>query len=102
MKTPETFNQETYKKTGWKVGLVRLDSDSGSPRLIVRVATGRKYWPIISTLISPELGKSDPAIGLMEKQLYGYTFPMIERFVSELETMISDIYGTDIILKRPI
>jgi len=101
MITPETFDQETYKRTGWKAGLVRLESDLGKPRLIVRVATGRKYWPIISTVINQELGKSDPSIELIERQIHGFTHPMIERFVSELETMISDIYRTEIKLKRP-
>lgn len=101
MITPETFDQETYKRTGWTAGLVRLECDLGEIRLIIRVATGRKYWPIISTVINQELGKSDPSIELIERQLYGYTHPMIERFVSELETMISDIYRTEIRLKRP-
>lgn len=99
--THTTFNQDKYQRTGWKADLVSLETDNYSTRLIVRVATGRKYWPIISFVITPELATSDPAIQLIERQLYGYTHPMVERFVSELEIMLSDIYQTQIILKRP-
>ena len=96
-----TFNQDNYKRTGWVASLLSLEADSFQPRLVVRVATGRKYWPIISLIINPELGVADSAIQLIERQLYAYTHPMIERFVAELEIMLSDIYQTQIILKRP-
>ena len=99
--TSETFNEKNYKKTGWTASLFCLESDNFSTRLVVRVVTGRKYWCIISLIINPELGISDSAIQLIERQLYGYTHPMVERFVSELEIMLSDIYQIQIILKRP-
>jgi hypothetical protein len=101
MLTHKTFNQDKYRKTGWEASLISSESDNYFTRLIVRVATGRRYWPIISIVITPELETSDPAIKLIERQLYAYTHPMIERFVSELEVMLSDIYNTQIILNRP-
>ena len=101
MLTHKTFNQDNYKKTGWKASLVSLECDNYFNRLIVRVTTGRKYWTIISLVINNELGINDPAIQLIERQLYAYTHPMIERFVLELEIMLSDIYNIQIILKRP-
>lgn len=99
--THETFSENNYKRTGWTASLICLESDNFSTRLVVRVATGRKYWCIISLVINPEIGLSDSAIQLIERQLYGYTHPMVERFVSELEIMLSDIYQIQIILKRP-
>lgn len=95
------FDQNLYKRTGWKAQLTNYEFDNFKPRLIIRVATGRKYWPIISEVISPDMGELDPSLKLIEKQLYGYTHPMIDRFISELEVMLSDIYDIKIILTKP-
>lgn len=93
------FDQEKYKRTGWKAVLANLEQDNYQDRLIVRVATGRKYWPLFSTPVSFELGKKDPAIDTMKNSLCMYTHPMIDRFVNELETMLTDLYKIEIKLK---
>src|ERR1700761_8978031 len=94
--TPDTFTEENYKRTGWKVVLKELESDEYKQRLIVRVATGRKYWPIFSIVINTELGDKDPALSQIKLSLKSYTSPMIDRFVGELQTMLTDLYKTNI------
>ena len=37
--TPETFNQDKYKRTGWMISLLKTDFDGGRLRLSLRVAT---------------------------------------------------------------
>ena len=91
------FNQENYKRTGWQAA---INTDNGL-RLIIRVATGRKYWPIYSEIINPELKQDDPAISALNQQLYGFTHPMIDRFMQELEVMLKDIYNQEIKLIKP-
>ena len=71
--------------------------DNYKPRLIVRVATGRKYWPIFSEVINPGLGLNDPAINNIKASFQLYTHPMIKRFISELNVMLSDIYQSDVL-----
>jgi len=93
------FNQDDYKRTGWQVIISELDFDNYQPRLIIRVATGRKYWPFFSEIINLQLGEQDPAIQILRNSLPKYTFPMIDRFVSELEAMLLDLYGLEIKLK---
>jgi hypothetical protein len=95
------FNQDKYKRTGWTAGISNLESDSFKTRLIIRVATGRKYWIIFSEVIDIDLAQNDPAISIMNRQLYGYTHPMIDRFMQELEVMLCDIYNTAIKLEKP-
>lgn len=95
------FNPNKYVKTGWVVSISNLEIDNLLPRLIIRVATGRKYWAIFSEIINPELGNKDTAIEKLNRQLYGYTHPMIDRFISELEAMLLDIYQTEIKLTKP-
>jgi hypothetical protein len=95
------FNQDKYKRTGWTGALVNLEMDSFKNRLIIRVATGRKYWVMFSEVIDIDSGKNDPAISIMNRQLHGYTHPMIDRFMEELEVMLSDIYNTQIKLEKP-
>lgn len=95
------FNTDKYIKTGWTVSLVYLKMDNFLPRLIVRVATGRKFWPLFTEIINPTLGLMDPALKSIEASLYSYTHPMIDRFMSELEIMLSDIYKENIFLKKP-
>lgn len=93
---------DNYIKTGWTVSLVNLEIDNYLPRLIVRVATGRKYWPLFSEIINIDLGINDIALINIERQLYGYTFPMINRFVLELEEVLSFIYKVKIKLNKPV
>ena len=96
--TPETFNQENYKRTGWMVALKQTSFDDGKLRLIVRVATGRKYWPLFTEIVNFELGQEDPALLFIKASVKNYTFPMVDRFVDELNSMLSDIYNTKISL----
>jgi hypothetical protein len=92
------FNPEIYKRTGWIPLISYLDFDGYRPRLIIRCATGRKYWPFFSEVIDPSLGHSDPALEILGCSFIRYTHPMKLRFKTELETMLSDIYGVEIVL----
>ncbi len=93
---PDTFSEENYKRTGWKVVLRELECDEFKQRLIVNVATGRKYWLLFSTVINVDLGDKDPALSEIKLSLKSYTFPMIDRFIGELQTMLTDVYKTNI------
>lgn len=95
------FNQENYKRSGWTAHISNLECDSFKPRLIIRVATGRKYWSFYSEVINTSLGQEDPAILYLNRQLYGYTHPMVDRFIGELEVMLADIYNLEIKLEKP-
>jgi len=95
------FNPDKYKKTGWVVSLVNLEQDNYLPRLIVRVATGRKYWPLFTEVINTELKTADPTLERINNSLYGYTHPMIDRLIEELDIMLSDVYDTEIKLQKP-
>jgi len=92
------FNPDYYQKTGWIPVISYLEMDNYKPRLIVRVATGRKYWPIFSEVINPELGLNDPALNNIKASFQSYTHPMVQRFISELNVMLSDIYQCDVSL----
>ena len=91
-----TFDQEKYKRTGWTVIIKELDFDEFKSRLIVRVATGRKYWPLFTEVVNFSLGVNDPALLAIKASLKSYTFPMIDRFINELNFMLSDVYKTEI------
>lgn len=93
---PDTFSEENYKRTGWKAVLKELECDGFKQRLIVNVATGRKYWLLFSTVINVDLGDKDPALSEIKLSLKSYTFPMIDRFIGELQTMLTDVYKTNI------
>jgi hypothetical protein len=95
------FDQYRYKRTGWTAVISNLEIDSLKPRLIINVATGRKYWPLFSEIIDISLGQNDMALTILNQQLYGYTHFMIDRFIQELEAMLSDIYNTEIKLQKP-
>ena len=96
-----TISPESYKRTGWIPTISYLEMDNYQPRLAIRVATGRKDWPIFTGVINPELGLLDPAITNISDSLYFYTHPMGDRFKSELEVLLTDIYNQPIILNRP-
>jgi hypothetical protein len=94
MITPENFNQDKYKRSGWTAKLYR--TSWGEIRLIVHVATGRKYWCLFTLVPNFELGENDPMLDEIEQNLKYYTFPAIDRFVDELQIMLSDLYQKDI------
>lgn len=98
--TEETFNQEKYTRNSWKVFLVKNEFDGGKLRLIVRVATGRKYWPIFSVLPTFELGSEDPVLKEIKFSLNHYTHFMIDRFIKELNVVLTDLYKVDIDLYK--
>lgn len=98
--TPDTFNEDNYKRTGWRVVLRELEMDEYKQRLIVNVATGRKYWPIFTQVINVDLGDKDPALVLIKQSLRSYTHPMLDRFVDELQIMLTDLYKVDIDLSK--
>lgn len=95
--TPETFNSDKYKKTSWRVILTKIDD---KPRLIVNCATGRKYWTIFSVIPEFEMGLNDPCLKQIKFNLNYYTHPMIDRFIDELNVMLSDLYQTRIELRE--
>ena len=97
----QEFNPDKYKKTGWIVRLSYLEMDNFLPRLIIHVATGRKFWCLFSEVINPDLGLDDPGLIALETSLYYYTFPMIDRFISELEAMLVDVYQIEVKLNKP-
>lgn len=92
------LNPDSYHRTGWIPSIAYLEVDNFKPRLIVRVATGRKYWPLFTEVINPELGIDDPALLFIQASFQRYTHPMIQRFISELNVMLSDIYQCNITL----
>lgn len=94
--TEETFNQDKYPKNSWKVYLIKTHLDEGKLRLVVRVATGRKYWPLFSVVPTFELGVEDPVLKEIKFSLNHYTHFMIDRFIKELNVCLSDIYQVDI------
>lgn len=70
--------------------------DNYQLRLIVRVATGKKYWTLFSKIVDLNLGTNDIALVNIKYSLKSYTFPMVYRFVNELEIMLSDLYQVTI------
>jgi hypothetical protein len=97
--TPDTFNQDKYIRNSWVMVLSQTEYDNGQLRLIVRVATGRKYWPLFSEVVNFELGTEDPALKKIKFSLNYYSFPMIDRFVDELNVALTDIYEQEIDLR---
>lgn len=98
--TPETFNPEKYKRTSWVPIMLRSEFDGGRIRLVVRVATGRKYWPLFSVLPNFEIGINDPVLKEIKFSLNSYTHPMIGRFINELNIMLTDLYKEEIDLYK--
>jgi hypothetical protein len=95
--TPSNFNPDKYKKSGWRIMLV--DDPLGS-RLIVRVSTGRKHWPLFSLIPNFEMGLDDVNLREIKFSLNYYTFPMIDRFIKELNIALSDLYQVEIDLYK--
>lgn len=78
--------------TGWVPVVGRLEQDGYRWRLVIRVATGRRYWPLVSVLVDPALGRMDSALSVISEHLQMYTHPMRDRFVAELEEYLSWFY----------
>jgi hypothetical protein len=98
--TPTTFDANKYKRSGWKVFLTELEMDKGRYRLIVRVATGRKYWPLFTVLPNFEMGINDPILKEIKFSLNSYTHFMIDRFIDELNVLFTDLYQEEIDLRK--
>ena len=95
--TPDNFDPEKYKKTGWRISLT---NDKDGLRLIVRVSTGRRHWPLFSLIPNFEMGLQDPILSEIKFSLNYYTHPMVDRFVQELNIALSDLYQTEIDLYK--
>lgn len=98
--TPENFDPEKYKRSSWIPVLLKTDFDNGKVRLVVRVATGRKYWPLFTVLPNFEMGVNDPILKVIKFSLNSYTHPMIDRFIGELNIMLTDLYKEEIDLYK--
>jgi len=92
----ENFDSSKYKRTGWDIFILNNDCDNGQTRMVVRVATGRKYWPMFSVITNFEMGIEDPALKEIKFSMNYYTHPMIDRFIEELNFALSDIYKIEI------
>jgi hypothetical protein len=90
------FDSSKYKKTSWDIFILNNDSDNHKTRMVVRVCTGRKYWPLFSVIPNFEMGLEDPSLKEIKFSLNDYTHPMIDRFIEELNFALSDIYKVEI------
>ncbi len=91
---PEDY-ESVVVKTGWKLFYTRLSSNKNR-WIAIHVATGRKYWPLITFSPNIELGINDPELVEIQKSLKYYTFPELKRFTDQLSLELSAIYQTDI------
>lgn len=87
------FDSSKYKRTGWDIFIL---NESDKDRMVVRVATGRKFWPLFSVIPNFEMGADDPILKDIKFSLNYYTHPMLDRFVNELNHALSDIYKVEI------
>jgi hypothetical protein len=90
----ENFDFSSYTKSSWRPKLHR--TTWGELRLIIFVTTGRKEWPLCSVVPDFDMGINDPSLIEIKESLKYYTFPMTERFRTELELVLSGLY------KQPI
>jgi hypothetical protein len=91
---PEDFNQNKYIRNSWSVKLHR--TTWGEIRLVVFVTTGRKEWPLFTVVPDFSLGPNDPALDEIRASFKYYTMVTLDRLKSELNVMLSDVYGTNI------
>lgn len=98
--TEDTFDESKYTKTSWIIKLTKTSFDGGNLRLIVRVATGRKFWPLFTVLPNFEIGTEDPALKEIRSSLNSYTHPMIDRFIKELNIALTDLYKVEVDLYK--
>jgi hypothetical protein len=92
----KNFDSSKYKKTSWNIFILNNEGDNEKVRMVVRVATGRKYWPLFSVVPNFEMGIEDPVLKEIKFSLNYYTHPMIDRFIDELNFALSDIYKVEI------
>lgn len=92
----DNFDFTPYKQTCWRCKLHR--TSWGELRFVVFVSTGRKEW-VLCSVVPTFTGLDDPAIKQIEQSIKYYTFPTIDRFVGELEEVLSGLYGVKIKFK---
>lgn len=84
-----------YKTTCW-IPLLNKCS-GGEIRFIGYISPGRnKGWPLFSVIPDFTLGVKDPVLEEIKSSLPYYTLPVRERFVNELEIILSDLYNEKI------
>jgi hypothetical protein len=89
----DNFDFTSYKQSSWRIKLHR--TTWGELRLIIFVTTGRKESVLCSVVPTFSM-VNDPALQEIKRSLKYYTFPMIDRFVNELEIILSDLYDVKI------
>lgn len=89
----DDFNFTIYKQTCWRCKLYR--TSWGELRFIIFVTTGRKEW-VLCSVVPTFSGLDDPALKQIKESIKYYTFPTVDRFVSELEVILSDLYNFEI------
>lgn len=87
------FNFDKYTKTCWRIKL--YVTTSGEERLIIYVSTGRKEWCLCTVV-----WENEKALSEIVESLKYYTFPMRERFYTELGIVLTDFYGFDVDLLK--
>lgn len=85
----ENFDFSKYKQSGWRIKLHR--TTWGELRLIIFATTGRKEW-VLCSVVPTFSGLDDPALKEIKSCLKYYTFPMVDRFIGELEVILSALY----------
>ena len=89
----DNFDFTLYKQTCWRCKLHR--TSWGELRFIIFVTTGRRER-VLCSVVPTFSGLDDPALNEIEESIKYYTFPTIDRFVSELELVLSGLYGIKI------
>jgi hypothetical protein len=89
----DNFDFTSYKQTSWRIKLHR--TSWGEFRLIIYVTTGRKEW-VLCSVVPTFNGVDDPALKEIKSSFKYYTFPLINRFIKELELILSDLYDIEI------
>lgn len=89
----DNFDFTQYKQSGWRIKLHR--TSWGELRLVIFATTGRKEW-VLCSVVPTFSGIDDPALKEIKNSLKYYTFPTVDRFVKELEVIISHLYEIEI------
>lgn len=89
----DNFDFTKYKQTSWRCKLHR--TSWGELRFIIFVISGRKE-SVLCSVVPTFKGVDDPALKQIKSCLKYYTFPMVDRFINELEIVLTDLYGDKI------
>ena len=89
----DNFDFTPYQQSGWRIKLYR--TSWGELRLVIFVTTGRKE-SVLCSVVPTFSGLDDPALKQIKSSLKYYTFPTIDRFVKELELILSKLYEIEI------